>query len=52
MVTQSLCAVSFGVYSIMPGVSIIHDLGEKQCKVKMSKVALGSSVHKIVSQIL
>jgi hypothetical protein len=39
---ESLCAVSFRVYSTMPGASIIHDLGEKQSEVKISSVALRS----------
>lgn len=33
---ESVCAVSFGVYSIMPGAYIIDDLAEKQSEVKMS----------------
>lgn len=32
-------------YSTMPEASIINDLGEKQFEVKMSSVALRSSMH-------
>lgn len=46
--------MSFRVYSTMPAASIIDDLGEKGSEVKMSSVALRSSVcncdpHSIVA---